>query len=140
MTPLAAILLAQFTLLGAAWAIVVKWWTIWFVLGQHFRRTSRFCLGVLLWQAAIAAALLKSGALYSGEQRAYPSDGFSAEAWAAALAVTVAAGAALETWWLRAEMRRTVRAGWAWRRYDRLGYAFSHGVSVVGSLALVRWI
>lgn len=140
MTPVSAILWAQFTVVGAVWIIAVKWWTIWFVLGQQFRRTTRFCVGVVLWQASVSAALLASHAVQSSDVADYPVDGFSGWAWLVAAGVCTAAGAALETWWLRTEMRRTVRVGWTWRRYDRFGYAFSHGACLVGAIVLTRLI
>lgn len=141
MSPLAWLLHAQLLPGSLVIALGVKWWTIWFVLRRDFTHTTWLTLTAMAWTAAVSLALRFSGALgaaaRAGEGGEPP---LPLLAWVTAVLVVGAGGAALETAWLHASMRRLVRRDWNWRRYDRIGYWFAHGCVLALALANAHWL
>lgn len=138
MTPFAWTIQAWLAPAALGLSVLVKWWTIWFVLGQNFSRTSAMSLSAILLSHSCAWLLLVSGAIGSADPKLAP-EGLHSLSWIAAWAAAYFAGLAIECAWLRLCMRVTVRPDWSWRRYDRLGYAVAHFLVLASSVLYGLW-
>jgi hypothetical protein len=119
-------------------ALLVKWWTIWFVLGQNFSRTTGLLLSSLAASLLSGWLLLSSGAIGSVDPtQAEPDLGSSA--WYFAWLASLLASFAIESAWLQVCMRRLVRPDWTWRHYDRLGFAIAHFVALAAAVLHGLW-
>ena len=138
MSPVAWTIQACLVPAAIGFAVVVKWWTIWFVLGQNFSRTSGMLLSSLAVSLLSGWLLLSSGALGSAAPASTEPD-LQASAWYAAWLASFLASLAIESAWLRICMRRLVRTDWTWRHYDRLGYALAHFLALVAAVLYGLW-
>lgn len=138
MSPLAWILQALIQPAAIAVALLIKWWTIWFVLGRNFSRTTAMSvttLGVTAlssWWVVSSRAL---GAAAGGD----PAGGFPADSWWTSFVVAALVTLVLETTILRWWMARLVRHDWRWRNYDRFGYGFAHLITVALAVFFAIW-
>lgn len=127
MSPLAWSIVAATAPIALAIALVVKWWTIWFILGQNFTRTSVMCLSALVLSKGVPALVVASGALGVGAaDSSSNSEGLHGWSWITAWLVLWSLTLVFEWAWLRFCMARLVRPDWRWRTYDRAGFAVAH--------------
>ena len=138
MSPLAWTLQALLHPAALAVALLVKWWTIWFVFGRNFTRTSAMCLSALGASALSCWWVISSQALGTVTE-GDPAADLTAGSWWTSFAVAVLATLALETAILRWWMARLVRPDWSWRNYDRLGYGFAHLIAVALAVLFALW-
>lgn len=138
MSPLAWTLQALIHPAALAVALLVKWWTIWFILGRNFSRTSAMCLSSIGASALLNWWLVDSRAL-GPVTEGDPASDLTATAWWTSFAVAALVVLALETAVLRWWMARLVRPDWQWRNYDRLGYGFAHLTTVALAVVFGLW-
>lgn len=138
MSPLAWTIQACLVPAAIGFALLVKWWTIWFVLGQNFSRTTGMVLSALAINLCLGWLLLASGAIGSADPALADPEIRSAAwfvAWFAALFISLA----MESAWLRICMRHLVRRDWGWRHYDRFGYAIAHFLVMAAAVLYGLW-
>lgn len=138
MSPLAWTLQALIHPAAIAVALLIKWWTIWFVLGRNFSRTTAMCV------TALGATALSSWWVVSSRALGSVTDGdpageLHAGSWWTSFVVAVLVTLVLETMVLRWWMARLVRHDWRWRSYDRLGYGFAHLITVALAVLYALW-
>jgi hypothetical protein len=137
-SPLAWTIQACLVPAAIGFALLVKWWTVWFVLGQNFSRTTGMLLSSLAISLLSGWLLLSSGAIRSADPaQAEPDLGSST--WYLAWLASFLGSFAIESAWLRICMRRLVRPDWTWRHYDRLGYAVAHFVALAAAVFYGLW-
>ena len=141
MSPLAWTLQAMLDPAALALSLLVKWWTVWFVLGRNFSRTTAMVIGALLLTAGFSWLSWSSGAL--GPELQGGSSGreehLSSFSWFVAWGLAGVVTLALETSWLRFCMARLVRSDWRWRHYDRAGYALAHFACLAAAVVYGLW-
>lgn len=138
MSPLAWTIQACLVPAAIGFAVLVKWWTIWFVLGQNFSRTTSMLLSALAINLMGGWLLFRSGAIGSADP-AHADPDISSSAWYVAWLACYCMSLAIESAWLRICMRRLVRPDWTWRHYDRLGYAIAHFVVLAAAVLYGLW-
>ncbi len=131
MSPLAWTIEACLVPAALGIGLLVKWWTVWFVLGQNFSRTTGMVLSSMAMSLVIGWLLLSSAAIGPAGP-VQDESGLSSSSW-------VVAWLAIESAWLRICMRRLVRPDWTWRHYDRLGYALAHFVALAAAVVYGLW-
>jgi len=118
--------------------LLVKWWTVWFVLGQNFSRTTGMVLSSMAMSLVIGWLLLSSAAIGPAGP-VQDESGLSSSSWVVAWLASFLGSLAIESAWLRICMRRLVRPDWTWRHYDRLGYALAHFVALAAAVVFGLW-
>ncbi|MCX8229338.1 MAG: hypothetical protein OTJ44_05225 [Planctomycetota bacterium] len=126
MTPLAHFLEHSWGFWTFVGTVVVKWWTIWFVLNRNFTVTTTLTMIAVGGSAAVSTLLLRTGALGMGGLE----EGYGWLAWLASGVFVWILFAGIELSLLTLGMKKQ-RPGWMWRRYDMLSYSFSCAVIVV---------
>lgn len=138
MSPLAWTIQACLVPVAIGFALLVKWWTIWFVLGQNFSRTTGMLISALAMNLLGGWLLFSSGAIGSADTAQADPD-LGSSAWYVAWLACFFMSLAIESAWLRICMRRLVRPDWTWRHYDRFGYAIAHFVVLAAAVLYGLW-
>ncbi len=138
MSPLAWTIQACLVPAAIGFSLLVKWWTVWFVLGQNFSRTTGLVMTSMAVSLFSGWVLLGSLAVGSTDPT-HDESGLNSSSWIVAWLASFLGSLAVESAWLRICMRRMVRPDWTWRHYDRLGYAFAHFIALAAAVVYGLW-